>query len=140
MNKFIAVLARHEMAVRALAHATKAIGYALGECPIQVELDNEYDLQWKGGGYSRIEQLTDDKGRTKTHLWQALNGDGEDRLDDGEVIEYLADEETGCPHCAKVWELIQKRKKVKQDLGVARRLVRYYGKEAIKLMAEPDER
>lgn len=140
MNKFIAALARHELAVQALASATKDIGYALSGCPIQVELDAELDRQWTGGGHSRIDQLTAAGGRTKTHLWMAFLGDGQDRMDDDEVTEYLADEETGCRHCANAWELIQGRKKAKQELGVARRLIRCYGKEAVKLMAEPDER
>lgn len=139
MNKFIKALARHELAVQALASATKDIGYALSECPIQVELEAELDRQWTGGGHSRIEQLTDNKGRTKTHLWQALNGDGQDRLDDDEVAEYLADEESGCPHCAKAWVLIHERKKARQELGVARRLIRYYGKLAVKLVEAEGE-
>lgn len=134
MNKFIKALARHELAVQALASATKDIGYALSDCPIQVELDVELDRQWTGGGSERIRQLTAAGGRTKTHLWMAFLGDGQDRLDDDEVTEYLADEETGCRHCAKAWELIQGRKNVKQELGVARRLIRYYGKQAVGLV------
>lgn len=134
MNKFIKALARHELAVTGLAAATRNISEALNKCPIQVELDKEYDLQWQGGGYERSEQLTDGKGNTKTHLWHAFNYGTQERLYDDEVTEYLADEETGCQHCAKAWVLIHERKKARQELGVARRLIRYYGKEAVKLV------
>lgn len=134
MSKFIKALARHELALQGVAEATRNIGHALSGCPIQVELDTELDWQLTGGGHSRIDQLTDPRGRTKTHLWLAFLGDGQDRLDDDEVTEYLADEETGCPHCAKAWMLIHERKKARQELGVARRLIRYYGKRAAKLV------
>lgn len=134
MNKFIKALARHELALIAASEATRNIGNALSGCPVQVELDAELDRQWTGGGHARIDQLTAAGGRTKTHLWMAFLGDGQDRFDDDEVTEYLADDETGCPHCAKAWELIHERKKARQELGVARRLVRYYGKQAVKLM------
>lgn len=138
MNKFIKALARHELAVVGLATATSAIGRELAKCPLQVELDKEFDLQWRGGGYGNIERLTDEKGRTKTHLWHAFSGGGQDRLYDDEVTEYLADEETGCQHCARAWELINERKKARQELGIARRLIRYYGKQAINMAADDD--
>lgn len=131
VDKFVKALARHELAVNNLAAATGAIGSELGKCPIQVELDRLMDLQWNGGGYSEVDKLRDNQYRTKTHLWHAFNGDGQDRLDDDEVNEYLTDDETGCPHCAKAWGLIQDRKSARQELGVARRLIRYYGKEAL---------
>lgn len=140
MKKFIQALARHELAVNNLAAASGAIGSELAKCPTQVELDKEfdlYDLQWQGGGYSKIEQLTDGKGNTKTHLWHAFNY-GSERLDDDEVTEYLADEHTGCEHCARAWASIQDRKKARQELGIARRLIRYYGKLAMQ-MVEADE-
>lgn len=134
-DKFVKALARHEMAVKALAAATKHIGYALGECPIQKDLDKHYDLQWNGGGYEIINDLTDGKGNTKTHLWHAFNY-GSERLYDDEVTEYLADEKTGCQHCSRAWELINERKKARQELGVARRLIRYYGKQALLMVAD----
>jgi hypothetical protein len=134
MKKFIQALARHELAVNNLAAASGAIGSELAKCPTQVELGREYDLQWQGGGYSKIQQLTDSKGNTKTHLWHAFNYDGE-RLYDDEVTEYLADEHTGCEHCARAWVLIQARKKARQELGIARRLIRYYGKKALQMVA-----
>lgn len=133
MNKFIKALARHELAVIGLAAATRRIAETLDGCPVQAELANSIVQQWNGGGCSTIESLTDDKGRTKTHLWRALNTGDRRRYDD-EVTEYLADEETGCQHCAKAWVLIHERKKARQELGVARRLIRYYGKEAVKLV------
>lgn len=137
MNKFVKALARHESAFAGLAAATSAIGSELGKCPIQKELDKHYDLQWQGGGYEIINSLKDDKGNTKTHLWHAFNY-GSERLYDDEVTEYLADEDTGCPHCARAWELIGERKKARQELGIARRLIRYYGKQALLMVADDD--
>jgi hypothetical protein len=138
MNKFVKALARHELAVNGLAAATSAIGNELAKCPIQVELDRLLGLQWNGESYSEADKLRDNQYRTKTHLWRAFSGDGQDRLDDDEITEYLADDETGCPRCARAWELIHERKKARQELGVARRLIRYYGKQAL-LMAEDDQ-
>lgn len=135
-DKFVKALARHELAVTGLAAATCAIGSELAKCPIQVELDRLIDLQWSGGGYEQAEKLRDNQFRTKTHLWHAFSGDGQDRLDDDEVTEYLADDETGCPHCSRAWELINERKKARQELGVARRLIRYYGKQALLMVAD----
>lgn len=137
-NKFIQVLARHELAVTGLAAATKAISNELSKCPIQVELDRLLDLQWNGGSYSESDKLRDNQFRTKTHLWHAFNGDGQDRLDDDEVNEYLADEDTGCPYCARAWELVHERKKARQELGTARRLIRYYGKRALAVVAHDE--
>lgn len=134
MNKFLKALARHELAVNGLATATKAIGSELAKCPVQVELDRLLDLQWNGASYSDADKLRDNQYRTKTHLWHAFTGDGQDRLDDDEVTEYLTDEETGCPNCARAWELIHERKKARQELGIARRLIRYYGKQAVKMV------
>lgn len=129
----VAALARHERAIQGVAAATSSIGKALQKCPIQVELDRALGQLRALDGCAAIDSLRDEKYRTKTHLWGALSGDGQDRLDDGEVIEYLADEETGCPHCAQAWELILKRKQARQEVGIAKRLIRYYGKQAIAL-------
>lgn len=133
--KFVKALARHELAVTGLAAATSAIGSELAKCPIQVELDRLLDLHWNGGSYSESDKLRDSQFRTKTHLWHAFNYGKQERLDDYEVTEYLADEETGCPHCARAWELVHERKKARQELGAARRLIRHYGKLALAMVA-----
>lgn len=130
-QSMVSALARHERAIQGVAAATSSIGKALKQCPIQIELDRAREQLWTREVYAAIDSLRDEKGRTKTHLCGALSGDGQDRMDTGEVIEYLADEETGCPHCAQAWELILKRKKARQEVGVAKRLIRYYGKQAM---------
>lgn len=139
MSKFVEVLARHERAILSVAEITSQIGKALKKCPVQLELDAAYDLQWKEGDYSNIERLTDEQGRTKTHLWHALSGRGQDYRGDGDVIEYLADDENGCTHCAKAFDLILQRKKARQELGAARRLIRHYGKRAMAELAGGDQ-
>lgn len=126
-RKMIIALAKHEQAKEAVSDLSSAIGRALCECSIEREIEKIL-REW-----GSIEHFYDEKGRTKTHLWQALNGQGYDRLD-GEVTEYLSSEETGCPACLKAWEFIQQRKDAKQHLGVARRLIRHYGKRAIEML------
>ena len=124
--KMIEALARHERAVQSVEEIKDQIGNALKKCPIEIQLQGLLQSM------ANVDHLFDEKGRTKTHLWHALNGRG-----DGDVIEYLADDETGCPHCAKAFDLILQRKKARQELGNARRLIRYYGKKALAMHCTP---
>ena len=124
-QSMVAALARHERAVQSVAEIKDQIGKALGQCSVE----KEYLRRMRG--WEPIDDLYDEKGRTKTHLWSALNECGSERRSDGEVIDYLADDETGCPHCAKAFDLILQRKTARQQLGVARRLIRHYGKRAL---------
>jgi hypothetical protein len=119
-ERMIEALARHERAMQHLAEIKDQIGNSLRQCPIEIQVQGLWQSIVETG------HLFDEKGRTKTHLWHALNGRG-----DGDVIEYLADDETGCPHCAKAFALILQRKDARQELGVARRLIRHYGKLAL---------
>lgn len=127
-KKMMVALAKHEQAKEAVSDLTGAIGRALYGCSVERELEKLL-LSWQGADH-----LFDEKGRTKSHLWRALNGQGQDRLDDDEVTEYLLAEETGCPACLKAWEFIQQRKEARQKLGAARRLIRHYGKRAIAIL------
>ena len=127
-QKCVAALAAHEKAMQAVKAITLRIREEFALCPVSVEV-----MQWDAR--ANINHLFDDKGRIKTHLWQALNeiacdgGYGERGLDAGEVVEHLAASE--CPHCIEAWELIQQRKDARQQLGIQRRLIRYYGKRAL---------
>ena len=130
-QKCMTALAAHEKALQAVKAMTRRIGDALHYCPVSVETRNGMATD------DDMRRLFDDKQRTKTHLWRALNevagdgGYGERGLDAGEIDEYLAEAE--CPHCIEAWELIQQRKQARQQLGVQRRLIRYYGKRAMEL-------
>lgn len=130
-QKCMAALAAHEKALQAVKAMTRRIGEAISSCPVSVEIAQS----WTTG--ADVAHLTDNKGKDKTHLWEALNeraGDGgysERGLDADEIDESLANSE--CPHCIEAWELIQQRKQARQQLGVQRRLIRYYGKRAMEL-------
>ena len=134
MNKFIAALARHELALTRVKSLGRQIGEAVSKCPIDIramsgeEPAGEYHELWVDGGK-----------HTKTHLWQAFQhkepsscGWGEVHLRLDEVGDYIADEE--CPHCYRAWELIRERRDAKQELGRARLSIRALGRQAVKLM------
>jgi len=128
-QKCMAALAAHEKALQEAKAITRRIGEAIARCPVSVEVAQSWDTG------AEVAHLTDEKGKDKTHLWEALNeraGDGgysERGLDAGEIVEHLAASE--CPHCIEAWELIQQRKDARQQLGIQRRLIRYYGKRAM---------
>lgn len=128
-ERMIEALARHERAIQAVASLKTKIGEELSKCSVEAELER----RWKDTGYPG--ELVDSKVYTKTHLWEALNeragdgGYGERGLNAGEIVEHLADSE--CQHCMAAWELIQQRKDARQELGIARRLIRHYGKKAL---------
>lgn len=42
----------------------------------------------------------------------------------------LADLEAACPHCRRAWDLVQERKKARQQFGIAKRAVSAAGKVA----------
>lgn len=129
-QKCVAALAAHEKALQAVKAMTRRIGDAIARCPVSVEIAQS----WKTG--ANVAHLTDEKGKDKTHLWQALtkrvgcdSGYGVRALDAEEINDELHDPE--CPHCIEAWELIQQRKDARQQLGIQRRLIRYYGKRAM---------
>lgn len=124
-DPFLIALARHELALQRLAEIKVQIGAELSKCPIQIELER----LWSSISLPSADHLVDQKGRTKTHLWDAFNYGG---LEIDEITQYLADD-TGCPHCAKAWDLILERKNARQEAGIAKRIIRYYGKVAIRL-------
>lgn len=131
--KMIEALARHERAVQAVDEIRKQIGDALGQCPAEREVERRM-REWKPIG-----DLYDEKGRTKTHLWHAFRvrepsscGYGSVGLGDDGIDDALSPgSEFECEHCLHAWRLIIARKKARQDLGAARRLIRYYGKKAM---------
>ena len=122
-QRAMAALARHERAVQVVAEITSQIGKALKKCPV-----NEIIEQSLFTG-DAVDLLIDNKGRTKTHLWHALNG-----RDDDEVADYLDGED--CEHCAQAWALILNRQQIRQEVGIARRLIRHYGKLAIAMQED----
>lgn len=131
-NKFIKALARHELAQQEVKRLKSAIGDSLYQCPI------EKSVGMMSGFW---EDLIDAGGRIKNHLWHAMReatdgGDYPRLLTKGEIDGYLADDETGCPHCLQAWHLIQQRKAARQELGAAKRALRTLGKSAIKMTGE----
>jgi glutaredoxin len=132
MKKFIGALARHERAQQEVKRLKGAIGDAVSKCPIDLLASQESDMF--------DEELFDNRGRTKNHLWRAFREVTDDgffsprSLNSGEITYYLKDAETGCPHCLEAWRLIQQRKVARQELGIAKRALRTLGKSAIKMV------
>lgn len=126
MSKALEVIMRHERAAQEVASLTHRIGVKLGHCPIsRMPADNEWML--------------DEKGRRKTHLWQAFNhrepsdcGYGVAGLGEDGVADALsAGSEFACRHCKRAHQLILRRKDARQELGNAKRAIRTMGRAAL---------
>lgn len=129
-KKIISALANHERAIQAVASLTNRIRKEIELCPVSMKVMN-WNLS------ENIDNLFDDKGRIKTHLWHALNTmvDGRSPC---EVAVADSLEESGCQHCTAAWELILQRQQARKHLGVQRRLIRHYGEKACALLPEGD--
>lgn len=127
-------MAEHERAISRVTVLTKQIREALERCPVSVEYQS---LMFKGDGA----HLLDANGRLMTHFAQALGLYGwDDELAAGAL---RCGGEFECEHCAAAWDLVADRRRARQDLGKAKRKVRYYGKKAAeyvdKVMAEAEK-
>jgi|SRR5690625_364393 len=125
----IHALADHEHYLSAEQGITKRIAELIDSC----------ELPKKKNKYGLVECDTDEKGRSKTHLWEAYNADtecdsgyGMRRYSPDEVEQYLAESE--CRHCISAYRLIQQRKNIRKELGRARRSIRRLGKESVKFL------
>lgn len=133
----IAALVRHERAAQAVAGLKVKIGEVLALCPVQVEIEQAWQGKARQGKAN--DHLIDQNGRIKTHLWHAFQhrepsscgwgtvGLSEDGIDDA----LSPGSEFECEHCLQAWRLIVERKHARQELGIARRLIRHYGKKAM---------
>ena len=130
-EKALAAIIRQERALQEVARLKREIGQALAACPVSVELS-----RWETSNARRAE-LTDQNGRDKNHIWQALNFTDIGchgypvRLDIREIADFLADADE-CEHCQRAWSLILQRKIVRQELGAAKRAIRSLGRAALK--------
>lgn len=133
--KALVALATHEDLMQRVAVMKVQIGKHIQACPVSEKLSIHY------AGLANHDALIDEKtGRAKTHLWHAFNdlvdhdsgyGKAHMSLDDQE--NYLTDpwdDESRCEHCYAAWKLIQERKEVRQQLGIAKRSIRALGKVA----------
>lgn len=129
-DKYLAAIVRHERAAQANARLGREIGDALAKCPVNVEIG-----QWETLNARRAELTTQD-GRSKTHVWMALNftdigSHGYPvRLHMEEIADYLA-EDPVCEHCQQAWQLILQRKQIREELGNAKRAIRNMGRAAL---------
>lgn len=121
---------RHEAAAQEVKRLKVGIGQAIEKCAIS-KLDREsHDGKWR-----------DEKGRTKTHLWECLTDRAE--CDSGYFTRPLEPEEIedilseDCQHCLEAWSLIVKRKAVRQELGAAKRAIRNIGRSLLAKQGAP---
>lgn len=130
-EKALAAIIRQERALQEVARLKREIGLALAACPVSVELSR---LETSN---ARRAELTDQNGREKNHIWEALNFTDigchgyPARLDTREIADFLADADE-CEHCQRAWSLILQRKIVRQELGAAKRAIRSLGRAALK--------
>lgn len=133
MSKFIAALARHELARQTVDALSHRIGGAISRCPIVKRSED-----WNLPNEERAAIWDDNKGRVKSHLWQVYNSlavFGEEFDEEGQE-DALQPCNDGCRHCLRAFRLIRKRKAIRKELGYAKLSLRALGRQAIKLMAE----
>ncbi|WP_440466899.1 hypothetical protein ACKI1H_27115 [Pseudomonas sp. YH-1] len=129
-DKYLAAIVRHERAAQANTRLSREIGEALAKCPVNVELGKWETTQ------TRRAELTAQGGRSKTHVWMALNftdigSHGYPvRLHMEEIADFLA-EDPVCEHCQRAWQLVIQRKQTREELGNAKRAIRNIGRAAL---------
>lgn len=134
LNKILKTLAEHEKLLQESTSINKQISECINSCSLPVDdgLITEYGTI----------RATDEKRKDKTHLWYAFRetNDGpysQHLLSHEEITDYLDEEE--CHHCITAWRLIQDRKELRKRLGIAKRNIRIYGKQAIKQLENDNE-
>jgi hypothetical protein len=118
---------RYDRAATELRDATRAINDALERCPISAE-------SYRRPRTDRA--FFDENGRVRHHMHIAMT-EGvwptESTLRNpttDEITARLSDPDTGCPHCLRAWQLVQHRKALRQQIGVAKRAIRRAAKAA----------
>jgi hypothetical protein len=130
MSAPLQAIVRFELASRAVNAATAAISDALSKCAVSSVMPG--DNSWR---------IRDPQGNHRTHLWKALNTLERNehgylqRLDEAERREWL--EDAGCPHCLRALDLIEQRKAVRKELGIAKRALRAIGRAELRKAGEP---
>lgn len=147
-SRVITALARHERAAAELGCIKKGIVAELEKCPITVEAYRNSDLNCDFLNVSEEDhKRLWDGSRVRHHLHLALQFTTENdreygpdrKLYDYEIraeLEGLGfddDQPHACPHCLAAWLLIERRKEVRRELGVAKRVLRQLGKSALKV-------
>lgn len=148
-ERVIAALVRHEQAAGELSRIKKGIVKELEKCPITIEAYGNSDLNCDFLNVSEEDhKRLWDGSRVRHHLHKVLNSvshdggeyDRERKLYDYEIRAWLEgyseeeDQPYACPHCLAAWALIERRKEVRKEFGIAKRAIRGLGKTAIKVV------
>lgn len=150
-ERVIEALARHERAAGELGKIKKRIVAELEKCPITVEAYGCSSIDSPGLSMNNVSQKDFDRlwdgSRVRHHLHQVLQltyhdgyeYDRERKLDAWEIRAELEGEGESvsdayqCPHCLAAWSLIERRKEVRREFGIAKRSLRALGKTALKV-------
>lgn len=149
-DRVIEALARHERAAGELGKIKKGIVSDLEKCPITIEAYGASSIDSPGLSSSVSQEDFDrlwDGSRVRHHLHNVLNSvshdggeyDRERKLYDYEIRAWLEgyseedDQPYACPHCLAAWALIERRKEVRKEFGIAKRAIRALGKSAMKV-------
>lgn len=148
-ERVIAALARHERAAGELGRIKKGIVAELEKCPITIEAYQNSDLNCDFLNVSEEDhKRLWDGSRVRHHLHLVLQSTTENdreygpdrKLYDYEIrawLEGYSDEDEQpyqCLHCLAAWLLIERRKEVRHELGIAKRSLRALGKSALKVV------
>lgn len=146
-ERVIAALIRHERAAGELGKIKKGIVAELEKCPITIEAYQNSDLNCDFLNVSEEDhKRLWDGSRVRHHLHQVLQSvshdggeyDRERKLNDYEIRAWLEgyseedDQPYACPHCLAAWALIERRKEVRKEFGIAKRAIRALGKSAMR--------
>lgn len=147
-SRAIAVIARYERAAGELGRIKKGIVAELEKCPITIEAYGNQNLNcdFRNGSQADHDRLWDGS-RVRHHLHEALQVTtesdfeyGSDRKLNGDEIRaelegmgYDDDQPHACPHCLAAWLMIERRKEVRREFGIAKRTLRALGKSALKV-------
>jgi hypothetical protein len=149
-SRAIAVIARYERAAGELGRIKKGIVAELEKCPVTIEAYASSSIGSPGLSSQSVSQKDFDRlwdgSRVRHHLHEALQVTtesdfeyGSDRKLNGDEIRaelegmgYDDDQPHACPHCLAAWLLIERRKEVRREFGIAKRTLRALGKSALK--------
>ncbi|MEG0064722.1 MAG: hypothetical protein RR740_08985 [Pseudomonas sp.] len=149
-ERVIAALARHERAAAELGQIKKGIGAELEKCQITIEAYKKCSVGNFSDGYTSQEDYNRlwEESRVRHHLHQVLQltwndggeHDRERKLDAWEIRSELSGDGEDpdlyqCPHCLAAWALIERRKEVRSEFGIAKRALRALGKTALKVVS-----
>lgn len=126
----VAAIVRYERAAKRNAEFRVEISDALCRCTVSKEMD----AVMSAPPYRCDESKYMDGNHVRTHLHESFKETtdcdseyfAERKLSPDEITDWLSD--TECQGCIDAWDLIQERKEVRREFGIAKRAIRSIGR------------